>query len=95
MVPYFEFGKVLLTKDMKKLEKQLREYPYGRKRDLIDDLAYGLKNVGHSKIRKKVEVYDPNSFEAIIKSLDEKANKGESPWAKAREYSAHASPSLW
>ncbi len=95
MVPYFEFGKILLTKDMKKLEKQLREYPYGKKCDLIDDLAYGLKNVGHSKIRKKVEVYDANSFEAIIKELDEKANKGESPWQKARDYSANASPSIF
>ncbi len=95
MVPYFEFGKVLLTKDMKKLEKQLREYPYGKKCDLIDDLAYGLKNVGHSKIRKKVEVYDPNSFEAIIKELDEKANKGGSPWQKARDYSANATPSIF
>jgi len=95
MVPFFEFGKILLTKDMKKLEKQLREYPYGKKRDLIDDLAYCIRNAGYSKVRKKVEVYDVNSFEYIIKELDEKANKGESPWAKAREYSAHASPSLW
>ncbi len=95
MVPFFEFGKILLTKDMKKLEKQLREYPYGKKRDLIDDLAYCIRNASYSKIRKKVEVYDPNSFEAIIKSLDEKANKGESPWARAREYSANARPSIW
>ena len=95
MVPVFEFGKILLTKDMKKLEKQLREYPYGKKRDLIDALAYAIRNAGYSKRKIKQPVYDPNSFEAIIKELDEKANRGKSPWQKARNYSANASPSIW
>ena len=95
MVPYFEFGKVLITKDMKKLEKQLREYPYGRKRDLIDDLAYGLKNVGHSKTKIKQLVYDPNSFEAIIRQLKDKANDGKYPFQKQRDYAANASPKTW
>ena len=95
MIPYIEGGKVLFTKDMKKLEKQLREYPYGRKRDLIDVLAYALRNIGYSKFKKKEPVYDVNSFEAIIQQLKDKEGKGESPWARAREYSANASPSLW
>jgi len=96
MIPYFEYGKVLLTKDMKKLEKQLREYPYGKKRDLIDVLAYALRNIGYSKIRVKEPVYDVNSFEYIIKELDEKANKGKYPFQRQRDYAANASPkSLW
>ena len=80
---------------MKKLEKQLREYPYGKKRDLIDVLAYALRNIGYSKIRTLEPVYDPNSFEAIIKQLKDKANKGEYPFARARAYAANASPKLW
>ncbi|GAG10713.1 unnamed protein product [marine sediment metagenome] len=95
MIPYIEGGKVLFTKDMKKLEKQLREYPYGRKRDLIDVLAYALRNIGYSKLKVKQPVYDPNSFEAIIQQLKDKEGKGDSPWEKARQYSANASPSLW
>lgn len=95
MIPYIEGGKVLFTKDMKKLEKQLREYPYGRKRDLIDVLAYALRNIGYSKRLVKQPTYDPNSFEAIIQQLKDKENKGESPWARAREYSANARPSIW
>jgi phage terminase large subunit-like protein len=95
MIPYFEYGKVLLTKDMKKLEKQLREYPYGKKRDLIDVMAYALRNIGYSKIKAKKEVFDPNSFEAILKNLKDKANKGDYPFARARKYAENASPSIW
>ena len=95
MIPYIEGGKVLFTKDMKKLEKQLREYPYGRKRDLIDVLAYALRNIGYSKRLVKQPVYDVNSFEAIIEQLKAKENKGDSPWQKARDYSANARPSIW
>ncbi len=95
MIPYIEGGKVLFTKDMKKLEKQLREYPYGRKRDLIDVLAYALRNIGYSKFKAKKPVYDVNSFEAIIQQLKDKEGKGDSPWQKARNYSANASPSLF
>ena len=80
---------------MKKLEKQLREYPYGKKRDLADVLAYALRNVGYSRIRPTEPVYDPNSFEAIIKQLKDKANKGEYPFARARAYAANASPKVW
>ena len=95
MIPYVESGKVLFTKDMKKLEKQLREYPYGRKRDLIDVMAYALRNIGYSKTKIKQPVYDPNSFEAIIQQLKDKANKGKYPFQKARDYAANASPKLW
>ena len=95
MIPYFENGKVLLTKDMKKLEKQLREYPYGRKRDLIDVLAYALRNVYYLKPIIAEEVLDPFSFEAVIKELKEKANKGNFPFAKQRAYAANASPKIW
>jgi len=95
MIPYFENGKILISKDMKKLEKQLREYPYGKKRDLIDALAYAIRNTGHLKAIVKKEVLDPFSFEAIIKELEDKANKGNYPFAKQREYAANASPKLW
>ncbi|HUV84642.1 MAG TPA: hypothetical protein VMV86_02985, partial [Methanosarcinales archaeon] len=95
MIPYFESGKVLITKDMKKLEKQLREYPYGRKRDLIDVLAYALRNINYNRTRAAQPIYDPNSFEAIIKELKDKENKGNYPFAKQREYAANASPKLW
>ena len=95
MIPYIESGKVLFTKDMKKLEKQLREYPYGKKRDLIDVLAYALRNIGYSKIRVAQPVYDPNSFEAIIQQLKDKANKGKYVFEKQRAYAANASPKLW
>jgi len=37
----------------------------------------------------------PNSFEAIIQNLKEKANDGKYPFAKQREYAANASPKLW
>ncbi len=84
MIPYFENGKVLLTKDMKTLEKQLREYPYGKKRDLIDVLAYALRNVYYIKAIVKEKVLDPLSWEAVIKELKEKASGGEYPFAKAR-----------
>ena len=95
MIPYIERGKVLFTKDMKKLEKQLREYPYGRLRDQIDVLAYALRNIGYSKSQVKTPVYDVNSFEYIIKELKDKANKGEYPFAKQRAYAANASPKIW
>ena len=96
MIPYIESGKVLFTKYMKKLEKQLREYPYGRKRDLIDVLAYALRNIGYSKVRAAKPVYDVNSFEAIIEQLKEKENKGKYVFEGARNYAANASPkSLW
>ena len=95
MIPYFENGKILISKDMKKLEKQLREYPYGKKRDLIDALAYAIRNTGHLKAIVKKEVLDPFSFEAIIKEFEEKSNKGNYPFAKQREYAANASPKLW
>ena len=107
MVPYFEYGKILfpkvknddgtvyVSKEIKKLEKQLREYPYGKKRDLIDALAYAIRNTGHLKAIVKKEVLDPFSFEAIIKELEDKANKGNYPFAKQREYAANASPKLW
>ena len=95
MIPYFENGKILISKDMKKLEKQLREYPYGKKRDLIDALAYAIRNTGHLKAIVKKEVLDPFSFEAIIKEFEDKANKGNYPFAKQREYAANASPKLW
>ena len=80
---------------MKKLEKQLREYPYGKKRDLIDALAYAIRNTGYNKIRVKEPVYDPNSFESIIKELEDKENKRNYSFAKQRAYSANASPKLW
>ena len=95
MIPYVESGKVLFTKDMKKLEKQLREYPYGRKRDLIDVMAYALRNIGYSRAKVQKPIYDPNSFESIIQNLKEKANDGKYPFAKQREYAANASPKLW
>ena len=107
MVPYFEYGKILfpkvknddgtvyVSKEIKKLEKQLREYPYGKKRDLIDALAYAIRNTGHLKAIVKKEVLDPFSFEAIIKELEDKANKGNYPFARARAYSASASPKLY
>ena len=95
MIPYVESGKVLFTKDMKKLEKQLREYPYGRKRDLIDVMAYALRNIGYSRAKVQKPIYDPNSFEAIIQNLKEKANDGKYPFAKQREYAANASPKLF
>jgi len=96
MIPYFENGKVLLTKDMKKLEKQLREYPYGKKRDLIDVLAYALRNVYYIKAIVPKKELDPLSWEAVIKELREKASGGEYPFKRARLYSANASPSnLW
>ena len=96
MIPYIEGGKVLFTKDMKKLEKQLREYPYGRKRDLADVLAYALRNIGYNKNKIKAPIYDPNSFEAIIQQLKDKENKGKYVFADARAYAANASPkSLW
>jgi len=78
MIPYIEYGKVLFTKNMKKLEK-----------------AYALRNIGYSKIKTKEKTYDVNSFEAIIKNLKDKANKGDYPFAKARAYSANASPKIW
>lgn len=95
MIPYFESGKVLMTRDMRGLEKQLREYPFGKKRDSIDILAYILRNIGYSRGRKKEEIYDENSFEAIIQQLKKKQNKGNYPFARARAYSANASPKLW
>jgi phage terminase large subunit-like protein len=95
MIPYFENGKVLLTKDMKKLEKQLREYPYGKKRDLIDVLAYALRNVIHVKAVEPKKELDPLSWEAVIKELRDKSNNNDYPFAKARKYAANASPSLW
>ena len=95
MIPYFENGKVLLTKDMKKLEKQLREYPYGKKRDLIDVLAYALRNVIHIRAIVPEKKLDPLSWEAVIKELRDKANNNEYPFAKARAYSANARPSLF
>ena len=84
-----------ISREMKKLEKQLREYPYGKKRDLIDVLAYIIRNMGYSRIRGKKKVYDPNSFEAIIQQLKDKEGKGKYMFAKARAYSANASPPLW
>ena len=72
MVPFFENGKVLFAHNMKNLEKQLREYPYGKKRDCIDVLAYVMRNLGYCRIRKNKEVYDPNSFEAIIAEMKSK-----------------------
>jgi hypothetical protein len=95
MIPYFEYGKILFTKDMKMLEKQLREYPYGKKRDLIDVAAYVVRNMGFSHIREKEPVYDPNSFEAIIKQLKDKANSNDYIFKKARAYAATASPRIW
>jgi len=84
-----------ISREMRKLEKQLREYPYGKKRDLIDVLAYVIRNMGYSRTRKEKEVYDPFSFEAVLKELKNKANKDGYPWKKARAYSANASPKLW
>ena len=95
MIPYFENGKVLLTKDMNKLEKQLREYPYGKLRDLIDVLAYALRNVYYIKSIIPEKVLDPFSYEAVIKELRDKANNSEYPFAKARAYCAKASPSIF
>ena len=95
MVPYLERGKVLFTKDMKKLEKQLREYPYGRKRDLCDVLAYALRNIWYSKSQVRTPVYDVNSFEHIIKELKDRSAKEGYPFQKARAYAANASPKLW
>ena len=90
-----ENKKVEISREIKKLEKQLREYPYGRKRDLIDVLAYALRNIGYSKSIVKKPVYDVNSFEAIIQQLKDKENKGKYSFAKQREYAANASPKLW
>ena len=95
MIPYIESGKVLFTKDMKKLEKQLREYPYGKKRDLIDVMAYALRNIGYNRTRVKEKVYDANSFEAIIQNLKDKANDGKYPFQKQRDYAANATPKIW
>ena len=94
MIPYFENGKILFTKDMKKLEKQLREYPYGRKRDLIDVLAYAIRNTQKAYTAVQKPVYDPNSFEAIIQEFKDRDNR-QYPFEKQREYAANASPKLW
>ena len=95
MIPYFEGGKILMTRDMRGLEKQLREYPFGKKRDSIDILAYVLRNIGYTKRRKEEENLDQFSFEAVLKELKNKANKEDYPWKRARAYSANASPKIW
>jgi len=95
LIPFFQAGRILFAKNLKKLEKQLREFPYGTKRDSIDLLGYVPRNMGFSKIRKEKEIYDPNSFEAIIKQLKNKANSDKHPFAKARAYSYNATPNLF
>ena len=92
MIPYFENGKIMMTRDMKTLEKQLREYPYGRKRDAIDVTAYAVRNIMYSKTKYKEKPLDPFSFEAVLKELKNKSNKGGTLFPKARAYAASKSP---
>jgi len=91
LIPFFQSGKILFAKNLKKLETQLREFPYGKKRDSLDVLAYMPRNLGFAKPKKAVQVYSPNSFEAIIEQIKGK-DKGNYPFEKARRYSQNASP---
>jgi len=84
-----------ITKEMKKLEKQLREYPYGKKRDLIDVLAYIVRNIGYKRTKKEKVPLDPYSFEAIMEEIEKGRVGSGYPFAKARAYSANASPKSW
>ncbi len=87
MIPYFENGKVLMKKNMSKLQKQLREYPFGKKRDVIDVLAYAIRNAVHTKEFVKQKEVDPLSFEAIMKELEDKS-KQNSLFPKAKGFVA-------
>lgn len=87
MIPYFENGKVLMKKNMSKLQKQLREYPFGKKRDVIDVLAYAIRNAVHTKKFVKQKEVDPLSFEAIMKELEDKS-KQNSLFPKAKGFVA-------
>jgi len=84
MIPYFEYGKVITKKNMKKLEKQLREYPYGQKRDLIDVLAYILRNIGYKKIFKKKAIPHRFSLEAVLSEIRGRKRKSKYVFQKAR-----------
>ena len=93
MIPYFENGKIMITRSMKFLEKQLREYPFGKKRDAIDVLAYAVRNIMYSKTRYKAHPLDPLSFESVLKELKEKSNgRGGTAWPSARNYARGRSP---
>jgi len=92
--PFFQSGKFLFAKHLKKLETQCREFPYGKKRDSLDVLAYVPKNLGFAKPKKVVQVHDPNSFEAIIEQIRGK-DKGDYPFDKARRYSQNATPAMF
>ena len=94
LIPFFQSGKIIFAKHLKKLETQLREFPYGKKRDSLDILAYMPRNLGFAKAKKTVQVYDQNSFEAIIEQIKGK-NKGDYPFDKARRYSQNATPSMF
>ncbi len=94
LIPFFQSGKFLFAKHLKKLETQCREFPYGKKRDSLDVLAYVPKNLGFAKPKKTVQVYDQNSFEAIIEQIRGK-DKGNYPFDKARRYSQNATPAMF
>jgi phage terminase large subunit-like protein len=87
LVPYFENGKILMSKEMRNLEKQLREYPHGRKVDLLDALGYLVRNMNYKLELRTIKVHEPFSFEAIMEELEGKKNREKYPFAKARSYS--------
>mgnify|MGYP003133000611 CR=1 FL=1 len=77
LVPYFSGHRLFLVRGIStRVEKQLRQYPFGRLVDILDSFAMhykALKNERHIPRPKKIsKSYDPFSWDNIIKEIEEK-----------------------
>ena len=77
LVPYFANNRLFLVKGISlSVEKQLRQYPYGRLVDVIDSFAMHYKALKNERFTyspaKKKKLYDPFSWDNVLKEIEQK-----------------------